>query len=302
MNKNLTNHNITREELFRWCSIPWQELDKQPDLKTKLVIKKDKPATYEYIGNLMAEELIEHNKKGIPTKWVLPAGPTAQFHTLIDRINKEKISARNLWVFHMDEFLDWQGRPYPVGDTYESLEGTMEACFYDRIDPELTVPKEQRIWPRINDIDYADDLCEKLGGVDTVWAGVGAKGLVAFCEAPRSYTKRVSVDEYAKGKTQIVDIQEDSIIAMGERTFGACFDRIPPRGITIGFGIMLSAKRAVYMVATGSWKQTVVRVALFSEPSLEYPVTLFPAYVPDITMICDENTADHPMSHEVRGW
>ena len=60
----------------------------------------------------------------------------------------------------------------------------MNACFYGRIDEELNVPKEQRIWPRIDNIDYADNLCEELGGVDTVWAGVGATGLVAFNEAP----------------------------------------------------------------------------------------------------------------------
>ena len=67
--------------------------------------------------------------------------------------------------------------------------------------------------------------------------------------------------------------------------------------ITIGMKVMLSAKRAVYMITTGSWKKTVLRVAMFSEPTLEYPVTLFPKYVPDITLLCDEFTADHPLSH-----
>ena len=44
-------------------------------------------------------------------------------------------------------------------------------------------------------------------------------------------------------------------------------------------------------------EKTVLRVAMFSEPTLEYPVTLFPKYVPDITLLCDEFTADHPLSH-----
>ena len=72
--------------------------------------------------------------------------------------------------------------------------------------------------------------------------------------------------------------------------------------ITVGFKVMLSAKRAVLMVATGTWKQTVVRVAMFSEPTLEYPVTFFPKYVPNVILYTDENTLDHPMSHEIRGW
>jgi glucosamine-6-phosphate deaminase len=296
------DYAISREQLFSWCSLPWQDLEKHPDLKTKLVIKEDRASMMRMIGNMMAEELITNNAANRITKWVLPAGPTDEYDILIDRVNKERISMKNLWVFHMDDFLDWEGRPYPVADTYESLEGTMNACFYGRIDPELNVPAEQRVWPRIKNLDYPDELCEKLGGIDTVWAGIGCKGLVAFCEPPRRYTSRISIEEYAQGKTRIVDLNDDSIIAMAHRTFGACYDRIPPRAITIGFKIICSAKRAVYMIATGTWKQTVVRVALFSEPTLEYPVTLLPRYIPEVILACDVHTADHPMSHEIRGW
>ena len=202
----------------------------------------------------------------------------------------------------MDEFLDWEGRPYPVGDTYESLEGTMNACFYGRIDEELNVPFNQRIWPRIYDLDAPDALCSQLGGIDTLWAGIGAKGLVAFNEPPYRYTMRLSIEEYAQSKTKILDLNDDTIVALSQRSFGGCYDRVPPRAVTIGFGIMTTAQRAVYMVATGSWKQTVVRVILFSEPTLEYPVTILTRYIPDITLCTDYNTMDHPMSHEQRGW
>lgn len=176
------------------------------------------------------------------------------------------------------------------------------ARFYGRIDEELNVPKEQRIWPRIDNIDYADNLCEELGGVDTVWAGVGATGLVAFNEAPRNYCYRLTVDEYAQGKTRIVELNDDSMVAMAHRSFGCCLDRIPPKAITLGFKVMLSAKRCVYMVGTGPWKQTVCRIILFSEPTLEYPVTLFPKYVPEVILCTTEETIDHPMAHETKGW
>jgi glucosamine-6-phosphate deaminase len=298
----MKTNRLTKEEIFKWCSISKEKLKNQSDLKTKLEIRKDKQIVMTELGNMMADEVIRHNKLGISTKWVLPAGPTDEYDIFIERVNKEKISLKNLWIFHMDEFLDWEGRPLPVADTYESLEGTMKACFYGRIDDKLNVPKEQRIWPRINSIDYADELCEKLGGVDTVWAGIGATGLVAFNEAPRSYCYRLTVDEYAQGKTRIVDLNDDSLIAMAQRSFGCCLDRIPPKAITIGFKIMLSAKRCIYMVATGSWKQTVCRILLFSEPTVEYPVTIIPAYVPDVTLYTTEETIDHPLSHDTKGW
>ena len=283
---SIRDFKISREELYRWCSIPWQDLEKQPDLKTKLVIKEDRASMMKIIGNMMADEVIQHNAEGKLTKWVLPAGPTDEYDIFIDRVNKERISLKNLWVFHMDD----------------CLEGTMNACFYGRIDPELNVPENQRIWTRINDLDYPDNLCQELGGIDTLWAGVGCKGLVAFCEPPRRYSCRLSIEEYANSKTRVVDLNEDTIVALSQRTFGGCYDRVPPKAVTLGFKTMLSAKRAVYMIATGSWKQTVVRVALFSEPTLEYPVTLLPKYIPDVTLFCNVDTADHPMSHEIKGW
>lgn len=293
---------FTKNELFNWCSIPVEELDGHKDLKVDLRLHPDRRSTMINVGNMMADELIEHNNLGIVTKWILPAGPMDEYDVFIERVNRERISCQNLFIFHMDEFLDWEGRPYPIEDTYESLEGTMNAGFYNRIDPELGVPVENRYWPRINDLDRCDEKIEEMGGVDTVWAGVGAHGLVAFCEAPRMYWHRISEEEYANSRTRIVDISEDTIVALSQRTFGVCYDRIPPRSVTLGFKAMLSAKKAVLMIATGTWKNTVVRVALFSEPTLEYPVTLFAKYIPEVILMTDINTADHPMSHEIKGW
>lgn len=296
------DYKISKQALFDWCSIPAEDLCKQENLKVKLVIHEDRESTMRMIGNMMADEVIAHNRAGKITKWVLPAGPMDEYDIFIARVNSERISLRNLFIFHMDDFLDWEGRPFPVADTYESLEGTMNAGFYDRIDPELNVPMEQRFWPRIQDLDYVDNRVEDLGGIDTLWAGVGAKGLVAFCEAPRSYTYRLTIEEFAHSKTRIVDLNEDTIVALSERSFGGCYDRVPPRAVTLGFKAMLSAKRAVLMITTGSWKQTVVRVALFSEPTLEYPVTILPKYIPEVILACDAHTADHPLAHPVKGW
>ncbi|HOD05788.1 MAG TPA: hypothetical protein PKH92_12165, partial [Anaerolineaceae bacterium] len=121
---------ITREQLFHWCSLPVEQLQDHPERKINLIIKEDRPTAMYVIGNMMADEIVENNRLGRITKWVLPAGPTDEYDVLIERVNRERISMRNLHVFHMDDFLDWEGRPYPVADTYESLEGTMNAAFY----------------------------------------------------------------------------------------------------------------------------------------------------------------------------
>ena len=146
--------------------------------------------------------------------------------------------------------------------------------------------------------DRFDEAIEELGGIDTLVGGVGCKGLVAFNECPASPYHRVSLEEYAQSKSRIVTLREDTIIAYAEREFGACFDALPPNAFTIGMKSMLKAQRAVFVVTTGAWKQTVVRVALFSEPTTEYPVTLFPRYVPECVLYCDRGTADHVISRK----
>lgn len=291
----MQEYKISREEMEAWCKVPVSQLEGHPDSKVKIIMRDTRREIAELIGNLMAEELIANNKVGKVTRWVLPSGPEDQYKTFIRRVNEERINLKNLWVFHMDEILDWQCRPYPVENRPESCKGRMLARFYGKIDPELNVPERQRIWPMIADMDYPDQMCRKLGGIDTVWGGLGYKGLVAANESPQDPYFRISLQEYAQSKTRIIKKNVDSIIMKSERNFGGMYDRCDPFMLTLGFQVLLSARRAVFMVTTGKWKSTAIRVMMFSEPTLEYPATLMPAYIPEVVIACDSVTAKHPL-------
>ncbi len=294
---------LKREQIEDWCRIPARQLMDRDDLNMELHVEKTKAETMEYIGNLMADEVIQNNKMGRVTRWILPAGPMEEYNTFIRRVNGERISLKNLYVFHMDEFLDWEGRPYPVELAYRSLKGTMLHGFYNRIDGELNVPGEQRIWPDINDIDAFDRQIEKAGGIDTIWAGIGCKGLVAFCEAPHSRYYRITEEQFKNSRTRIREINEDTLVALAEREAGGFYDAIPPMAVTIGMKSILSARRAVYMITTGSWKNTVIRIMLLNrEVTLEYPVTFMVKHIPEQILCCDERTLDHPLAHPAALW
>lgn len=127
---------MNRDEMCRWCRIPMEELENHPESKIRLKIYDDKNDVSVVTGNMMAEEVIENNKAGKPTKWILPAGPMGQYQYFADRVNKERISLKNVYVFHMDDFLDWQGRPFPEVDNYYSLKANMIHGFYGLIDQE----------------------------------------------------------------------------------------------------------------------------------------------------------------------
>jgi len=46
---------------------------------------------------------------------------------------------------------------------------------------------------------------------------------------------------------------------------------------------------------TGAWKQTALRIALFAEPTPEYPMTLLQRH-PDALITATAETARHPIS------
>ena len=294
----MEEYKISRQEMEAWCKIPLSQLEHHPDSKVNIVIRDTRSEIAQLVGNMMADEVKANNQAGKITRWVLPSGPEDQYKTFIQRVNEERISLNNLWVFHMDEILDWQCRTYPVENRPESCEGRMLARFYGKIDPELNVPEQQRIWPRVTDMDYPDQMCKKLGGIDTVWGGLGYKGLVAANESPQDPYFRISLEEYANSKTRIIKKNVDSIIMKSERNFGGMYDRCDPFMLTLGFQVLLSAKRAVFMVTTGKWKSTAIRVLMFSQPTLEYPATLMPAHIPEVIIACDRVTAKNPLEEK----
>ncbi len=65
--------------------------------------------------------------------------------------------------------------------------------------------------------------------------------------------------------------------------------------VTLGMRECLSARRVRVFSDTGSWKQTALRVALFAEPTPEYPMTLLQGH-PDALVTATLDTARHPIS------
>jgi glucosamine-6-phosphate deaminase len=84
-------------------------------------------------------------------------------------------------------------------------------------------------------------------------------------------------------------------MALAHRNFGAAYQFVPPMSITLGMRECLSARQVRLFSDTGAWKQTALRVALFSEPTAEYPITLLQRH-PDALITATLETARHPIS------
>jgi glucosamine-6-phosphate deaminase len=257
------NHEITREELIRWCAVPVEKLAGHPGLRARFRLVADSRE----MGELMAEELAgavrENNANGRPTRAIVPCGPTCWYEPFCRLVNRERLCLRGLTVFHMDECLDWQGRLLPKGHPY-NFRAFMERHFY--------------------------------APVDITMGGWGQDGHLAYNQARRNPYSRPTLAELRGSGVRVQDNNPDTILALAQRSFGAAYQLVPPMSVTLGVGDCLAARKVRVFSDTGAWKQTALRAALFSPPTVEYPMTLLQEH-PDALVTATRETADHPLAH-----
>lgn len=284
---------INPKSLFQWSKIPVNKLEDHPNRKVPIKILKQPIDVHKYVARIMADEVKTNNENNVPTRWILPCGPTKQYHFFSEIVNGERISLKNVHVFHMDDCLDWQGRPLELDHKF-SYEGAMRKIFYGTINDILNVPENQRHFPNVYDIESISREIKQVGGIDTMFGGIGYRGHIAYNEPPRSPWYSVTDDEFKNSKTRILNLNNDTLIAVSQRVVGGCSHAVPPMAITMGMKDLLSSKKIRLISDTGTWKQTVIRVLLFGPVTIEYPVTFVQGH-PDVMVIVDELTASPPL-------
>lgn len=284
---------ITPGDLYDWCKIPYKELENHPDLKIPFRLLEDS----ERMGKMMAEKLVNlinlNNEKNWITRAIIPCGPGCWYGPFTAMINSERVSLRNVVVFHMDDCLDWQGQILPKKHPY-NFRTIMEEVFYDPIDPELAVPDKNRNWLTPANID---EIREKIysAPLDITYGGWGQDGHIAYNQARRHPFSHVTIEDVKNSSIRIQENNLDTILALAHRSFGSAYQFVPPMSVTLGVKECLSARKVRLFSDTGAWKQTALRVALFGPPTPEYPITLLQEH-PDALLTATVDTARHPIS------
>jgi glucosamine-6-phosphate deaminase len=258
--------------LSKWNRIAPDAINSHSEAKMALTIKEDPRVVAVHVGNMMADEVIEANKSKKQISWILPAGPMMQYKTFIDRVNNEKITLENLTIFHMDDFLDWEGRSLPL-DHFYSLEARMNSLFYGAISKELNIPVARRFYPHPDNLDEIDAIIENSGGVDTCYGGIGIRGHVAFNDPPRNPWCSISNEQFRNSKSRILQLNEETVELISLGYAGGASYVVPPMAVTIGMKSILKSHRIRLIEYGGGSKSTIMRVAVFHEPTIEFPVT-----------------------------
>ncbi len=285
--------HVLPRDLHRWCSIKPQDLCGHPDRRVPFRLVRDSGEMGELIARELADLIEANNRRGQPTRAIIPCGPTCWYEPWTAIVNSRRLSLRNLFVFHMDECLDWQARPLPRNHPY-NFRSFMERHFYGGLAPELNVPEAQRFWLMPDTIERVRTALE-AAPIDVTIGGWGQDGHVAYNQARRHPFSHITLEDLAGSSIRVQENNIDTILALAQRSFGAAYQFVPPMSVTLGIRECLSAKQVRVYSDTGAWKQTALRVALFCEPTPEYPMTLLQRH-PDALITATLETASHPLA------
>jgi glucosamine-6-phosphate deaminase len=284
---------VDRRDLLRWCSVPADELATHPDRRVPFRLCTDSAA----LGTLMAEELVDLVERaaeaGRSLRAIIPCGPSSWYEPFTALVNSRQVSLGHVEVFHMDECLDWEGRALPLSHPY-SFRGFMERNFYGPIATGLNVPVAKRHWPGPERLaELTASLLEHPA--DIAYGGWGQDGHIAYNQARRAPYSPITVDQLRASVARVQDNNLDTVIALAQRTFGGAYQFVPPMSVTLGLSEILAARSIRLFSDTGAWKQTALRVGLFSPVTAEYPITLLQDH-PDALLTATIETATHPVS------
>ena len=285
--------NIALPDLYHWCRLPPEALENHPDLKTPFRMVPDSAAMGEVMARDFVDDIRAAQAEDRPLRAIVPCGPKCWYEPFARIVNQERVSLRHLTVFHMDECLDWEGNLLPRNHPY-NFRTFMEQHFYGDLPSELNVPHEQRFFPEPRLIEHIKEKVAEAP-IDVTLGGWGQDGHIAYNQTRRHPFSKISIDELRRSELRMQENNLDTIITLGQRTFGAAYQFVPPMSITLGIKECLSAKKVRLYSDTGSWKQTALRVGLFSEVTTEYPITLLQEH-PDARLTATYETARHPIA------
>lgn len=279
--------SFSKEEQMDYSYFQISAEDLGKDAKVELVKCGDSGEVFYEIAQEMLNMIKEHNAAGKTTVFICPVGPVGQYPIFVRLVNEQKVSLKNVWFINMDEYLN-DDETYIAENSPLSFHGFMNRTVYTKIDPELVMPAEQRIFPDPKNPGFIWETIQKLGGVDACFGGIGINGHVAFNESQDELTP----EEFAELPTRVLAISRETRVANAIGDLNGAIDAMPTKCVTIGMKEILSAKK-IRLGVFRDWHRSVIRQAAYGEVSAHFPVTLVQRH-PDAKIYVNANAAKKP--------
>ena len=261
-----------------------EELLKSP--KIELIPMEDGETVFRSMAEEMVAEIEKNNAAGKNTVFICPVGPVGQYKYFVEAVNLKRINLKNTWFINMDEYLtkekEWIDKNDPL-----SFRGFMKNEVYDKIDKDLVMSENHRVFPDPKNLNHIPGLIKELGGVDICFGGIGINGHVAFNEPE----EQLNEEEFKNLQTRILEIKPETRAINAAGALNGAIEDMPKYCITIGFKEISEAKR-IRFGCFRDWHRAVVRRAAYGERTTEFPVSLlqthkdinikFPSLVADV--------------------
>ena len=281
-------HKERAREVRRILALEPDEVIKEA--KGQLVVFDTLDEVYDYLAEEMVQEFEKAAKGDRIVSFIMPVGPTQPYRLMAEKINYRQISLKNVRFFFMDEYVDDEkDRLIPKSNPL-SFRGQIGPLLFDRIRPDLLMPKSQVIFPTPENVKDLPKMIKDAGGIEVCYGGIGIHGHVAFNEPGPGV---------AKSNPRILDINDftRTIDATRHPGVGGNLENFPRRAITMGMKQCIEARKILVMTRNETpflnWANTIVRIAALGKPGDDYPVTHM-RHHKNLRIVTDRNTLKKP--------
>ena len=256
----------------------------------QLVVFDTLDEVYDYLAEEMVKEFAKAAKGKKIVNFIMPVGPTQPYRLMAEKINFRNLSLKNVRFFFMDEYVDDEKDELIPMKNPLSFRGQIGPLLFNRIRPDLLMPKEQIIFPSPENIAKLPQMIKDAGGIEVCYGGIGIHGHVAFNEPEPGV---------AESNPRILNINEftRTIDSTRHPGVGGNLVNFPRRAITMGMKQCLEAKKMLLMtrndIAGFNWANTCLRIAALGAPGEDYPVTLA-RFHKNLRIVSDRNTLKKP--------
>jgi glucosamine-6-phosphate deaminase len=237
----------------------------------KVIVKE----TYASASALAADMVLQQIQQEPRSVLSVPTGgtPIGCYEEMSRRAQEEHIDFSGLTFFNMDEYAGMR-RDDPNGYYY---------FLNDHLYRHTNVKPENTHCPDVCAPDLEAECqrytrqIEQAGGLDLILLGIGRDGHIAFNMPGDALTPDAHVEHLSRET-----IEDNS-------RFFAKEEDVPTRAVSIGVGVILSARRIVVLVS-GENKADIVSDLMQRRVTTQNPASLLWLH-PDVTLILDEAAA-----------
>jgi len=208
-----------------------------PDFELKIV-----PDVPLYFAVDLLNRIITSHRENKKLVVILPSPENAVYMSVVESLNKFRISCRNVHVFFLYEYANEKGEVAPWQSPY-SRSGHFMRYFYERLDAELRMPMDQiHFWTKDNVESYSDMIAAE-GGADVAYSTISWSGGIGAIDAETF--PAASIDELlTMGSRYVTPMPENIAFDSLRGMFGCSGDigNVPPCAVTVGPKDLAAAK------------------------------------------------------------